>query len=362
MRSVLALLFACLALVACSASQTDFPIHSEAVRIEAKNTSTNVAIVRLTADNIDAFNQPRNLNGSPTTMPSRPNWNYHVGVGDVLNVVVWNHPELTMPAGPNLTPVESGLRVEANGTFFYPYVGQIRAAGRTTAEIRQDLTQKLVKYIKDPQLEVQVVGYNSQTVSVTGEVNKPSRLPLQSSPLTLLDAINAAGGLTAQADPRTVTVRRDGRIYVVNMQAFLQQGIAANNPVLINGDVVSVPQIQPQEAYLLGQVAKPGPIDLTHVNVTLTQALTSVGGLNEGRADARGIFVFRNAPVGVTVYQLDAQSPTAYLVGAKFIIHPQDVIYVTTAPLAKWNTVISDLLPTLSATKALQSSFPNAVP
>ena len=258
---------------------------------------------------------------------------------------------------PNLTPLESGFQVQTNGTFFYPYVGQIRAVGRMPSEIRQELTQKLIKYIKDPQVDVRVVGFNSQTVSVAGEVKTPSRLPLTSAPLTLLDAINAAGGLTDAADPRAVTVRRDGRIYVVDMQAFLQQGIAANNPVLINGDVVSVPKIQMQEAYLLGQVVKPGTIDLTKENLTLTQALTGAGGLSEGQADARGVFVFRNGPLGVTVYQLDVKNPTAFLVGARFILHPQDVIYVTTAPLAKWNRLISDLLPTLSTAKAVKS-FP----
>lgn len=352
MRFLVAIFLLCLGLASCGLSQTDFPVHTEAIRSESTGMTTDVAVVRLTPNNVDAFNKPRNLQGSRTTMPSRPTWNYRVGVGDILDVVVWDHPELTAPGGANRTPLQSGLRVESNGTFFYPYVGHVRAAGRTPEQIRQDLAAKLVKYIKSPQIEVRVVGYNSKAVSVTGEVNTPSRLPLKSSPLTLLDAINMAGGLSATADPRAVTVRRNGRIYTVDMQAFLQQGIAANNPVLVNGDVVSVPRIKPQEAYLLGQVAKQGTVDLTRENVTLTQALTRVGGLNEGRADARGIFVFRNRPAGITVYQLDAKNPAAFLVGARFVLHPQDVIYVTTAPLAQWNRLISNLLPTLTTVYA----------
>lgn len=93
---------------------------------------------------------------------------------------------------------------------------------------------------------------------------------------------------------------------------------------------------------------KPSTIDLTRDNITLTQALTRVGGLREDQADARGIFVFRDEPMGITVYQLDASNPTAYLIGTKFVMLPQDVIYVTTAPMYRWNRLISSILPTMT--------------
>lgn len=348
---VLFLLFSCFFLVSCGVAKTDFPVRTEAMYSEVEELSTNVAIVRLTADNVDAFNKPRNLGGSRTTVPSG-GWNYRVGVGDVLDVVVWDHPDLTQPSGSQRTPQESGQRVQADGTFFYPYVGQISARGRTPEAIRDDLAQRLAKFIPDPQVGVRVVGYKSQAVSVTGEVKAPSRQPLSDVPLTLLDAIDAAGGLTDEADARSVKLRRGGRSYTVDMQAFLEQGVGANNPVLQNGDVVSVGKQETQEAYLLGQIVKPATIDLTRENITLTQALTRVGGLREDQADARGIFVFRDTPMGITVFQLDASTPVAFLLGTRFTILPQDVIYVTTAPLYQWNRTISQILPSLTVARA----------
>lgn len=347
-------LFSALLLAACDVTKTDFPVRTEAVRAEVEELATNVAIVQLTADNIEAFSTPRNLRGSNATIAST-RWNYRVGVGDVLDIVVWDHPELTMPAGSTRTPAESGQRVQADGTFFYPYVGQVQARGRTPEVIRDDLTEKLAAFIPDPQVEVRVVSYKSQAVSVTGEVGSASRQPLTDVPLTLLDAIDAAGGLTENADPRNVKVRRDGRSYTVDMQAFLEQGASANNPVLQNGDVVSVGRQELQEAYLLGQIVKPSTIDLTVESVTLTQALTRVGGLREDQADARGIFVFRNTPGGIVVYQLDASNPTAFLIGTRFVILPRDVIYVTTAPLYRWNRLISSLLPSVTTVGAVES-------
>jgi polysaccharide export outer membrane protein len=354
MRTVAVLAVSALVLAACDVTRTDFPVRSEEVRSEVEEMSANVAIVHLTADTIDAFNTPRSLGGSRTTIPSG-SWNYRVGIGDILDIVVWDHPELTLPAGERRTPQESGLRVQADGTFFYPYVGQVQAKGQTPEAIRADLTTRLTEFIPDPQVEVRVVSYKSQGVSVTGEVETPSRQALTDVPLTLLDAINAAGGLTEGADPRAVTVRRGGRSYSVDMQAFLDQGVSDNNPILQNGDVVSVGRQVLHEAYLLGQVVKPSAIDLTYENVTLTQALTRVGGLHEDRADARGIFVFRSTQMGITVYQLDATNPAAFLVGTRFVIQPQDVIYVTTAPLHRWNRLISGLLPTLSTVRAVDT-------
>lgn len=354
---ILPLFLFCFALASCDVTKTDFPVRTEAVRAEVEEMATNVAIVQLTADNIDAFNKPRTLAGSRTTVPST-GWNYRVGVGDILDVVVWDHPELTLPAGAGRSAQESGLRVQADGTFFYPYVGQTTAKGRTPEAIRDDLTKRLAKFIPNPQVEVRVVGYKSQAVSVTGEVGSASRQPLTDAPLTLLDAIDAAGGLTKEADARKVTLRRGGRSYTVDMQAFLEQGVGANNPVLQNGDVVSVARLDLQEAYLLGQIVKPSTVDLTRENVTLTQALTRVGGLREDQADARGIFVFRDTPMGITVYQLDASNPTAFLIGTRFVILPQDVIYVTTAPLYRWNRLISSLLPTVTSVRAVDSLTP----
>ena len=352
MRAVAICFLALSVLLGCDVTRSDFPVRTAAVQKEVEELSAEVTVVKLTAENIDAFANPRPLGGSRTTLPSRGLSEYRIGVGDILDIVVWEHPELTQPTGSGRTPQEAGMRVQADGTFFYPYVGQVPAQGKTPEQVRSDLTKRLGEFLPDPQMEVRIVGYNSQSVSVTGEVESPSRQPIRDIPTTLLEAIDAAGGLTDEAEPRKVTVRRGGQAYLVDLEAFLTDGIAANNPVLMPGDVVNVPKREPQEVYLLGQVGEPTTIDLSEENVTLTQALARFGGLKEDSADARGIFVFRGTSDGIIVYQLDASNPAAYLLGTKFYLRPQDVIYVTTAPLYRWNRMISKILPTLSIAQA----------
>lgn len=340
-------LLALVLLASCGPAENAIQSPTSAAAASQSATPSGVVTVRLDLATVDALSTPHRPEQEKTSLPSA-NAVYHVGVGDILDVVVWDHPELTSPAGANRTPEESGLRVQADGTFFYPYVGQMQAEGLTPERIRDALTASLATYIPNPQVEVRVVGYKSQAVSVTGEVSHPSRQAVTDTGLTLLDAISAAGGLTENADTKAIKVRRSGKTYQVNLRAFLEDGIGQNNPVLASGDVVNVPRLLPLEAYLLGQVGKPSTIDLSHEDITLTQALARSGGLREDSADARGIFVFRKTAQGVTVYQLDVENPASYLAGTRFMIQPQDVIYVTTAPIARWNRMISNLLPTLN--------------
>lgn len=171
----------------------------------------------------------------------------------------------------------------------------------------------------------------------------------------MLEAINAAGGFKKDADMQVISVRRGGQNYRVDLEGYLSGSVAQNNPVLAGGDVVSVPRKTIREAYLLGEISKQATVDLTETPVSLTQALSKQGGLNHLRADARGVFVFREIDGKTTVFQLDTTNPEGYLIGTRFVLHPMDVIYVTRAPIQRWNDAISRFLPSVNATRAVRT-------
>ncbi|MGR3433954.1 MAG: polysaccharide biosynthesis/export family protein [Shimia sp.] len=355
----LLVLMAPLALAACSEGFVAFPVTEPQQRELADDIGAQIDIVRLDATNIVRFTEPAR-GFARTTLPAAPRSDYIVGRGDVLRVIVFDHPELSIPSVP-IDPDETpgagvaGFAVQTDGTFNYPFIGEVQAAGRRADEIRADLAQRLSVFIPDPQVDLRVTGFNARSVTVTGEVARPSRQRMTSVQLTLLEAVNAAGGLTQAADSSNITVRRGGRSYSVDLDGFLEAGIARNNPLLRDGDVVNVPRSETQEAYLLGEVGRPGVVQLANDVVTLTQALARQGGLDEVRADARGIFVFRVVDGRQTVYQLDISNPTGLLLGTRFVLQPDDVIYIVRAPLTRWNDTITRILPTIQVYSAAEA-------
>ncbi len=332
---------------------TDFPIRVS----RQDKLPENVTVVRLTPQNIAQHRGKWAGIGAGGRLSSNvASWQYRVGVGDVLNVIVWDHPELTLPAGPDGGQAAAGITVKANGYFFYPYVQDIRALGRSVVEIQRDLTEKLAEFIPDPQVEVKVVSYNSKKVVVTGAVARPGTLKITNLPLTLIEAVNGTGGLAPGADSRRVSIQRHGQRYYVDLRALLEQGRAGYNPVLRGGDIVNVPPLNGNVAFILGQVKEPGSLNLGLDGISLTEAITQKGGLDEEKANPKGIFVFRAKPDnnGYEVFQLDATTPLAFVLGTEFILAPQDVVYIVPDPAAKWNAVISNLVPTLTALRAAQ--------
>ena len=350
------IIFACLfGVSACTDGFVSFPVTKE----QQKSLGENVEVIRLDAANIGSFASP-SRGHSASGIPGTGDWDYKVGVGDILNVTVFDHPELTLPAGPQRSAEETGFRVQSDGTFFYPFIGQVQAKGKAPEAIRADVTGRLSEFIPQPQLEVRVAAFNSQSVVISGEVKSPLRQVLTTVPVTLVEAVTAAGGATDLGDMRHISIQRGSARYIVDLDGYLAAGIKQNNPILRNGDVVNVPRRRAEEAYLLGQVQKPNVIDLSREPVTLTQAITRQGGLVEVRADARGVFVFRQRRPGViTVFQLETSDPTGMLLGTRFVLEPSDVIYVIRSPLQKWNDAISGLLPSVQAVTAVDNISTN---
>lgn len=278
-------------------------------------------------------------------------WTYRIGPGDVLSIIVYDHPELTIPAGAERSAAEAGNQVRNDGTIFYPFIGRVAVEGKTLDEVRELISQRLANFIFEPQVDVGVADFRSQKVLVSGAVAQPGSLPVTSVPLTLADAISQAGGARDNANWHEIILTRDGDEQRLSLYALLRQGDQTQNRLLRDGDVLHVPSAENQAVAVMGQVRAAGNIALGNERLSLTDALARAGGINETTAQPSGIFVIRGQGEGsdklATVYQLDIRNATAFTLGSHFQLQPQDVVYVTTAPLARWNRVISLLLPSI---------------
>ncbi|WP_192036934.1 polysaccharide export protein [Halomonas sp. YLGW01] len=286
----------------------------------------------------------------PAIQQELDDYQYLVGSGDILSIIVYDHPELTIPAGAERSAAETGNAVHPDGTIFYPYIGSVKVEGKSLDEIRRLITIRLSNYINDPQVEVNIAVYRSKKVYVSGAVTTPGTLPITSVPLTVLDAMSQVGGATENANWHSVILNRKGGKQEISLYALLRQGDQTQNLLLKDGDVLHVSTLENQNVAVLGQVRTPGNLALGNERITLTTALARAGGVIETTAKPSGIFVIRVQPPEsdklATVYQLDISNAAALTMGTHFPLQPKDVVYVTAAPLSRWNNVISLLLPT----------------
>jgi polysaccharide export outer membrane protein len=287
---------------------------------------------------------------------------YTIGAGDVLNIVVWDHPELAItPAGGTTTAAQggdsttqsvvgNGYNVSPQGLIQFPYVGTVKLAGLNEYEARELITERLAKYIKNPQVTVRIQSYRSGRVYLDGEIRSPGLQALNDIPMTLPEAIGRAGGFTATADRASIALSRNGQTTLINLAQLTERGINPSRILLAHGDMVRVLGREEAKVFVLGEVLRPNSQPLRNGRLTLNEALSDSGGVNPISADPRQIFVVRTQnPEKPEIFHLDAQSPVAYALAEGFELKARDVVYVDPVPLVRWNRVISLILPSAQA-------------
>ncbi len=283
-------------------------------------------------------------------------YHYRVAPGDVVGITVFAQPDLNaFQAVTEYQRDSLGYVVDDRGDIYYPYLGNVKVSGMTVEQIRSTLTSRLKRYIKDPILNIKVLQYRSQHADVIGEVNRAQPVAINDTPLTLVDAISFAGGPAEKGDLNNVILKRNQQNYRVNV-AESPGSSKLNQLILKNGDVVDVKNYDQSQIYVLGEVLQPQAVVMTSYPMTLSRALASTGSLNPITSNAQ-VFVFRNYRNGQGVaYHLNLKSADAYLLANQFQLANQDVVYVSTYGLSKFNRIMRQVITSTASFNDLTDS------
>ncbi|WP_153074657.1 polysaccharide biosynthesis/export family protein [Paraburkholderia bonniea] len=320
--------------------------------------------------------------GFASTLGGAEPFRQQFGLGDVLEVSIWEAPpamlfatagsasrqttEGGLAAGSQAT-VLPGQMIDASGQINVPFVGPVRAAGQTAHEVEAAIAQGLRGKAHMPQVLVRLAHNANSYVTVVGDVTTSTRMPLSPRGERLLDALAAAGGVRQPVDKMTIQVTRGDKVEALPLQTLIKD--PKQNVALRSGDVVTA-LFQPLSFTALGASGKNEEINFEAQGITLAQALARSGGLNDSRADAQGVFIFRfedagalawpTQPVRTTaagkvpvVYRLDLKNPASFFAAQTFQMSDKDLLYVSNAPVAELqkflNVVFSVVYPVASS-------------
>ncbi|WP_409364323.1 polysaccharide biosynthesis/export family protein [Burkholderia sp. Bp9031] len=319
----------------------------------------DVPITEITVDLIKQTKEQHQAAGTPeyAALFSKPA-PYVIGPGDVLQITVWDHPELVESQGPQLSTPNSrpfdpapGHLVDQNGDLQFPYIGKVHVASLQPDEVQKKLTAALSSMFRNPQVTVRVASFRSKQIYVDGEVHTPGAVPVNDVPMTLYEAVTRAGGFSATADQSRMVLVRGVKSYPINLTAMLAHGENPAHIVLRNGDLLRVLPRDQNGVYVMGEVNKPmTALPMRDGSLSLSDAISQAGSINVNTADAAQMYVIRGAlNAAPHVFHLDARSPVAMVLANQFQLQPNDVVYVDGNGLVRLNRVLSLLLPAVNA-------------
>ena len=282
-----------------------------------------------------------------------------VNPGDILEVSVWEAPPALLfgaalmdpRTGPSTSRVTimPDQMVSREGTVNVPFAGQVKVAGRSLEQIENDIVKRLEGKANQPQVLVRMLRNNTANVTVVGEVTSSMRVPLTPKGERLLDALAAAGGVRQPVNKMTLQLTRGDQVRAMPLEAVIRD--PKQNIDLQPGDVLTA-MFQPLSFTSLGATGKNEEVPFEAQGISLAQALARVGGLQDNRADANGVFIFRFereaalewgdkkpvvTPEGkvAVVYQLDLKNPASFFVAQSFPVRDKDVLFISNAPAAE---------------------------
>jgi polysaccharide export outer membrane protein len=286
-----------------------------------------------------------------------------IGSGDLVSVSIWEAGQGSLFSGQDMSqqpatgataPVATGSHsitlptqiVDNDGAVNIPFAGPVKIAGQTAADASRVIADTLSRKAIQPQALVTVIANGSNFVTVTGDVTRPGRIPLDFNGSRVLDALALAGGTTAEAHDCVLQLTRDGKSTRLRLSSVYAE--PAQNIFLRSRDLLFVIR-EPETVAVLGATPKNAQVPFDTEHLSLAEAIGKAGGLVDIQADPAGVFIVRYEPTPVllalglkmeqgdlpefapVVYQADLQDPATLLLMQSFQMRDKDLVFIATS-------------------------------
>jgi polysaccharide export outer membrane protein len=277
--------------------------------------------------------------------------NYKLSPGDILSIYLWAYPEITPPvsnANNDQSIQANGFQIDQTGYIQFPIIGRYKAAGKSLAQVNQELRSQLSRYLKTPDVIARVLSYQGQRYSVQGNVMKGGQFFLSDQPVSVYTALGLAGGVNTQfGDNTSITLVRQGRTFQLNSIDLEKAGYSLHNLLIQPNDTLYVNSKENQKVYVMGESGKNQSLLMRDQGMTLSDVLGESLGLNPNTASASRIYVLRSdAQTQQTeLYHMNLLSLGDFGLANQFKMHRNDIVYVDSTGLARWQRIVTQILP-----------------
>ncbi len=271
-----------------------------------------------------------------------------------INDVDVNSPfyQTTSEKGGRTGFIVGPVEVDREGILRLPYLRDIRALGKSLSDLSLEVTEAAREVSPSAEATVRRTGRLEKRVFVYGEVNEAGGAVIDREDYTLLEALASSGGPSGPPHLFTYVLHRDGAAYRTNVTSLAEERVLAQD-----ADVIKVEENPSLAFQVTGVIGKPGRYPFPGEHSTVMDALSMAEGLEAGKSDARGVFIFRaDGKGGNLVYGIDVSKPNGVFLAQSFELMPNDVVYISEAPTAQWQRATENVIPVLGVAAAFATA------
>jgi len=272
-----------------------------------------------------------------------------IEAGDLISLTVWDNEEGSLLNSPGQKLVAlPDLTVSPKGTVFIPYADEVYIAKMSPDQARLAIQEKLIRSIPSVQVQLGHESGRRNAIDIVSGVGKPGSYPLPDRNFTILSAVALGGGVAEIISTPQVRLLRDGKLYGISMDRLLQN--PGLDTTLRGGDKVFV---ESEDRYFLslGAAGKEAQVIFPQDHLTALDAMSLIGGVNDGRGNPKGILVLRDYPAAALrpddsgperermVFAIDLTTADGLFSAGDFAVQHRDLVLVTESPVTTTQTI-----------------------